>query len=368
MAAGDFSASVRYKAQAFLESMFGENTPAMNEFRDPAKTAELLFARQTARTTPIMKGTVCIGQDIIWLKSGVTSLDYIGTTASGASLVCDLAAGQELESDAKTYQDNLFAVAVVDVDDDKCDNMVDFARESALAWRKAITDIRAAINGNLITFINANIQQNLFTDVANIDTGNGAWAENADGATIEVPKPDFRNPDTLAFFDVLAQNNNLYEFFILSGWQNFYTSAYNADFQRLNDNQRSLIAQYQAHDVNFDVRELDQALSEAATFLINPNAYAIWNTGWSMADPKEIDYDKWEFMLEDPILKINDNGTLRPVRYEVVYQKLCKNRDSKTRHRFTHRYEVKFIGGRDMAPAGVSGETGIVKAIGVDVV
>lgn len=365
MAAGDFSASVRYKAQAFLEEMFGDMTPAMNEFRTPAKTAELLFGRQTAKATPIMKGTVCIGQDIVWLKSGVNSVAYSGTTASGASLSCDLDAGQELESDAKTYQDNLFVIAKVDVDDDKCNNMVDFSRESALAWRKAMNDIRTSLNTNLISFIDANIQQNLFTDVANVDAGSGAWAEDADGATILIPQADLNNPDTLAYVDVLGQNNLLDEFFILSGWQNFYTSNYNADFKKLNDNERALIEQYRAHDVNFDVRALDQTLGAASSFLINPASYAIWNTAWSQIDPIQIDYDKWEFRLEDPILRIRDNGTLRPVFYEVVYQKLCKNRDSKSRHRFTHRYEIKFVGGRDIAPEGVQGETGIVKLQGV---
>jgi hypothetical protein len=365
MAAGDFSASVRYKAQAFLEDMFGDMTPAMNEFRTPAKTVELLMSRQTARTTPIMKGTVCVGQDIVWLKSGVTSVDYIGTTASGASLTCDLADGQELESDAKTYADNLFAVATVDVDDDKCNNMVDFARESALAWRKAMTDLKVVLNTNAISFLDANIQQNLFSDVASVDAGGGAWAVDGDGATILVPQIDLNNPDTLAYLDVLAQNNLLEDFFILSGWQNFYTSNYNADFKRLNDNERALIEQYRAHDVNFDVRSLDQTLGAASSFLINPSSFAYWNTAWSAVDPIQVDYDKWEFRLEDPVLKIRDNGTLRPVYYEVVYQKLCKNRDSKTRHRFTHRYEVKYIGGRDVAPAGVQSETGIVKIQGV---
>lgn len=368
MAAGDFTASVRYKAQAFLEQMFGDNTPANNEYRTKVETARLMFGRQTAKITPLMKGKICVGQDIVWLKSGVTSLDYIGATAAGASLACDLATGQQLESDAQTYADNVFAVAVVDVTEEKCNNMIDFARESALAWKKGMNDIRVALNSNLITFVNANIQQNLFADVDQVDTGNGAWAENGDGATIEIPAADFRNPDTLAFMDVLAQNNLMEEFFILSGWQNFYTSAYNADFKKLNDNERALIEQYRAHDVNFDVRALDQALTGANTFVINPNAYAIWNTGWSTMDPVQIDYDKWEFQLEDPALKINDNGVLRPVKYEVAYQKICLNRNSKARHTFTRRYEIKFIGGRDLAPPGIQGETGILKAVAAPVI
>lgn len=368
MAAGDFTASVRYKAQSFLEDMFGEKTPAMNEFSQPTKTAESLMKRQTARTTPIMKGKVCVGQDIIWLKSGVTSLDYIGTTASGASLNCDLATGQQLESDAKTYLDNLFAIAVVDIVDEKCNNLVDFARESALAWKKGMQDIRTALNSNFITFLNSNIQQNLFTDVASVDAGNGPWAENADGATIEIPKADLNDPDTLAYLDVLAQNNLLEEFFMISGWQNFYTSRYNAEFKNLNDHERNQLAAYNSLNMDFDVRAMDQALSAGVTFMVNPNSFAIWNTGWSQKDPVQIDSDKWEFQLEDPVLKINDNGTLRPVRYEVAYQRVCNDRDAKTRHTFYRRYEIKFVGGIDVAPAGVQGETGIVKAVGVDAV
>jgi hypothetical protein len=363
MAAGDFSASVRYKAQAFLEEMFGANTPANNEFNTKTETARAMFAEQTAKITPLMKGKVCVGQDIIWLKSGVTSLDYIGDSPN---LACDLASGQQLESDSQTYADNLFAVAVVDIVDEKCDNLVNFAMESAIAWKKGMNDIRAAINSNLITFLNANIQQNLFGDVDEVNAGSGAWAEDGGGAAILVPQADLNNPDTLAYLDVLAQNNLLEEFFILSGWKNFYTSNYNADFKKLNDNERALLAQYQAHNIHFDVRALDQALTGANTFLINPNAYAIWNTTFSQMEPVQIDSDKWEFQLEDPILKINDNGVLRPVKYEVAYQKICNERNAKLRHYFTRRYEIKFIGGRDLAPPGIQGETGIVKITGVE--
>ncbi|MFZ7152198.1 MAG: hypothetical protein ACO1HP_00370, partial [Bacteroidota bacterium] len=70
----------------------------------------------------------------------------------------------------------------------------------------------------------------------------------------------------------------------------------------------------------------------------------------------------WEFYLEDPILQIRQpDGSMAPLRYEVVYQKVCQGRDANTRHNDLHRFEVKFLGGIAVAPPGIDGETGIVK-------
>jgi hypothetical protein len=69
----------------------------------------------------------------------------------------------------------------------------------------------------------------------------------------------------------------------------------------------------------------------------------------------------WEFYVEDPMLMIMENGVMRPVRYEVAYQKVCTGRDTNTRHTNKHNWEVKYLGGRATAPQGVAGDTGVVK-------
>jgi hypothetical protein len=363
MAAGDFTASASLRIQEKLFEAFQDPTPATSEFSTPVKTAEVMLSKNTARVNEVLVNGRCEGYKIMWLKSGVDSIDYSGD-GSALSLNCDVADGQELESDDKTYDDNLRIVSTVRVDDDLCANDYAFTELSAQALQKAMNDIRKSLCVNLVNFTDANAQANLDGAVADVDLGNGAWAVNADTITIEVPKGDFRNPDTLAEIDAIVQNNNIYgNYFLLNGRTNFYNAKFNADYKGLNDQERSIPATFGDFEMYHDVRYLDQTLGGANTFAINPNAYVIWNRTYSQLEAVMVDTAKqiWEFYVEDPMLMIMENGVMRPVRYEVAYQKVCTGRDTNTRHTNKHNWEVKYLGGRATAPQGVAGDTGVVK-------
>lgn len=363
MAAGDFTASASLRIQEKLFEAFQDPTPATSEYSTPVKTAEVMLSKNTARVNEVLINGRCEGYKIMWLKSGVDSIDYSGD-GEGLSLTCDVADGQELESDDKTYDDNLRIVSTIRVDDDLCANDYVFTELSAQALQKAMNDIRKSLCVNLVNFVDANAQANLDTAVANVDMGNGAWGVNIDGITVEVPKLDFKNPDTLAEIDAIVQNNNIYgNYFLLNGRSNFYNSKFNADYKGLNDDGRSIPATFGDFEMYHDLRYIDQTLNGAFTFAINPNAYVIWNRTYSQLEAVQVDTSKqiWEFFVEDPFLMIMENGVMRPVRYEVAYQKVCTGRDTNTRHTNKHNWEVKFLGGRATAPAGVAGDTGFVK-------
>jgi hypothetical protein len=370
MAAGDFTASASLRIQEKLFEAFQDPTPATSEFSTPVKTAEVFLQKNTARVNEVLVNGRCEGYKIMWLKSGVDSIDYSGD-GSALSLTCDVADGQELESDDKTYDDNLRIVSTVRVDDDLCANDYIFTELSAQALQKGMNDIRKSLTTNLVNFVDANAGANLDGAVSGIDLGNGGWAVNADTITIEVPKGDFRNPDTLAEIDAVVQNNNIYgNYFLLNGRTNFYNSKFNADYKALNDQERSIAATYGDFEMYHDLRYLDQTLGGANTFAINPNAYVVWNRAYSQLEAIMVDTTKqiWEFYVEDPMLMIMENGVMRPVRYEVAYQKVCTGRDTNTRHTNKHNWEIKYLGGRAMAPAGVAGDTGIVKFKAVDAI
>ena len=360
MAAGDFSPSVLLNAQAKIQEMWQSPGPWAAEFQKPVVTLETLLARQTARVTPVLVGNKNIGQNVYWMKSGVDSVDYDGASPS---LTCDLATGQQLESDSATYTDNRFVVSTVAVnDDDLQKNVFSVEDITAQAMIKAMNDIRKKLNVVAVNLLNSNSQANLDSSVGDIDLGNGAWAENADGITIELPKADARNEDALAEVDAICSNNDLYDFFMVSGRFNWYNSAYNAQFRALNDDQRSIQATYAPFNMVWDLRDMDSALSGSYSFAVNPNAFVIWNRVYSPSNvPMQIDYDKWQYYIEDPGLMIMENGRMRPVRYEVVYQKACGGRHSTTAHSFTHTFEVKYVGGFYAAPAGIDGQTGIMR-------
>lgn len=354
--------------------MYKDPTPATAEFTTPVAAAEALLAKQTAMIDPVLAGTdrisgrkKTIGVNVTWLKSGVDSIDYNGNLSS-PGLTCDLGSGQELEGDAQTYNNNRGIVARVDVKDNVGGSQYSFEELSAQAIAKGINDIRKALNAYCVTFINANAQANVDGEVGNIDLGNGPWAENVDGITIEVPKADFRSPDSLAEIDAIIANNNIYgAYFLLNGRHNFYNANYNKDYKGQDDDKRSIRATINDHDMWWDIRVLDQALSGQFTFAINPNAYVIWNASSfpmtaQLVSPKD---GMWIFSIEDPILQIMENGRLRPVKYEVVYTLACTGRDENLAPYFTHKYEISFVGGLDMAPPEVDGGTGILRFKGI---
>lgn len=383
MAAGDFSAVTALNIQEKLLQMFSEPNMAQAEFNTPVATAQALLTRQTARVNGVLTGqslisgsTVdykrTIGVNVLWLKSGVDSITYNGAPGS-SGLGATLGAGTELEGDSKTYSNNRGIVARVDVNEgDIPGSEFNFDEISAQAIAKGMNDIRKTLNTYLVTFVNANAQVNQDTSVTDIDLGNGSWAVNADTITIEAPKADLKNVDTLAEMDAIVTSNEIFsDYFMLSGRHNFYNAKYNADFKAQNDNERSISATLNAHEMYWDTYALDQQLSGRYTFAISPHDYVIWNSSAFPSVATEISPKDgmWVFSLNDPMLSIAENGTVRPIRYEVVYtREINTSRDSNMAPTVLHKYEIQFVGGVDMAPPEVGGGTGVVRFNGIDAV
>lgn len=374
MAAGVFTDSAKNRLQVLIDTIAIEG-PAKYELNHQVDAVKTMLDQMKIMPQAVMVGSECIGFDVHWIKSGNETLNYNGVATQGEGgleQVCDLATGVEAESDSVTYTDNVRIIDIRDVDDNLCGNTIQFAQLANWQLQKAMSNIRRALNIRAVNFFNSNAQANLDTEVASIDNGNGAWAVNADTITIELPTADAKDPDALALVDSVVLNNNFYgDYYLLSGRFNWYQQVYNAGFRNLNDNERNQLATYNAHNMFFDVRDLDATLGGRNTFAIDPWAYTIWNRIYSAStEPMQRDSDigaLWEFFIEDPFLQImQPDGTMAPLRYEVVYQKVCQGRDANTRHNDLHRFEVKFLGGIAVAPAGIDGETGILKFKAVD--
>lgn len=376
MAAGVFTDSAKNRLQALIDTIAIEG-PAKYELNHQVDAVKTMLDQMKILPQAVMVGSECIGFDVHWIKSGNETLNYNGVATQGEGgleQTCDLATGVEAESDSVTYTDNVRIIDIRDVDDNLCGNTIQFAQLANWQLQSAMSNIRRALNIRAVNFFNANAQVCLDTEVANIDNGNGAWAVNADTITIELPTADAKDPDALALVDSVILNNNFYgDYYLLSGRFNWYQQVYNAGFRNLNDNERNQLATYNAHNMFFDVRDLDATLTGRNTFAVDPWAYTIWNRIYSKStEPMQRDSDigaLWEFFIEDPFLQIlQPDGTMAPLRYEVVYQKVCQGRDANTRHNDLHRFEVKFLGGIAVAPAGIDGETGILKFKAVDAV
>jgi hypothetical protein len=370
MADGDFSVANRFNLQGMVEDMFASG-PSKYELTKPVPLLEQFLMKQTATPNPVLDANgYCIGVNVHWLKSGqgVSDMDFNGSSAP--SLNCDLATGYEGEADRKIYTDNVFIGDVFQIADRDCDSLFSFQQKFQFHIDLLMSNALRALNGQVISLMDSNKQDNLDTEVAagNVEANNGAWAENADGKTIELPDSDLLDPDALAVVDAVAANNHIRNnYSIYAGryaWRNGY---YNSQFTRFNDNERSDFASYQAHGLTVhDLETFDSTLGGKNFFVVDNASYLFWNRADNTPVPVQFDEDKWRFTLEHPTLRVmGPNGQMQPLRFEVVEQRVCSGRDGVTHHVMNHKFEVKLLGILDVAPAGVEGETGILKFKGV---
>ena len=361
--------NVKNNVQAVMDTLMTQG-PASYELTQQVETARTMLEQQRLAADPVLLRDECIGWEVNWLNSGDDALYFNGTGAEEGEdslvLACDLPTGKQANDTAVTYTDNVRIISVADIDDNDCGTVIKFASASAFGIQKAMFRIRKALNVRFVNFLDANIQPILDADITDLNNGNGAWAVGIDLATIEFPFSDAKDPDALALVDSVILNNNFNsDYFLMSGRFNWYQQVYNAGFRNLNDDERNQLATYNAHNMFFDIRDLDKTLTGKNTFAVDPSSYLFWNRVFSPStEPTQIDGDIgpiWQFQLPDPFLRVMTPGGMRPLTYEVAYQKVCQGRDANTRHNYMHRYEVKLLGGLAAAPVGSAAETGIIK-------
>jgi hypothetical protein len=165
---------------------------------------------------------------------------------------------------------------------------------------------------------------------------------------------------TLLDINTIALQNSIANPIFLSG-KNFYNSQALALYNRLNDNERSQNAMFNAYMNNivndFHISHgVDVLTGELSTLAVTPNAYAFWNYTLFPDVPRLRDSARnlWEFRLADPILKYNDGGVIKPVMYDMKHWYECAGVDAAGKDIYTHKYELFIRGGFTTAPMGFS--------------
>lgn len=369
--AQNLTSSALNNVQERLYSMFGPDTPySSQQFTYPADTINALFRENTVRTDEVLVNDQCIGVDVKFLDWGSSGAAYTGVPGSD-SLACDLASGDDATANTKTYVDNILVRDNYNVDDNLCGNLFNDAPGNrdkqaqaatiiAQGLAKCMRNIREGLNTTAVTFLNAtrspvNLDNNLPAYIT-FDNTNDYYEAN---------ESYYQDPRFLTDINFTAQNNNINSFFLITGRKNFANAFTDSRYLRLNDNQRNYV-QFDDFSMYVDPRAIDSALSSANTFVVGRGSYVVWNRTWSTPVPFQVDEDKWEFSVRDPFLMIMENGVMRPVTYEVVYQRTCAGRDTNTRHYFNHEFEVKFLGGIDEAPPAPNTHTNIMRWIAVE--
>lgn len=366
--AQNITAATLLKSQARIAEAYSGDTPSKYPFNEPAMSAAaLLINNQSFQQSAFTEDGKYRGREINWIQAGSSTITN-NTTPSGATQTCDLSSTVGATSAAKLYNNNMLISAEIEVTDDVYSNV--FSVEELIDNRlmKAMKDIRAALNTKMINFLDTNK-----TPINN--DGNLPDAITFNGTTdifeVDTTAIDLQSPRGLTDMDALAMNNDLASWMYLTGRYNFYNSIVDAQYDRLNDDMRHVARFFDpAYNIYTDPRSLDATLTGKNTFIVGEGTYAVWDyvhPGKTNV-PTEVSADKFEYTINDPVLVINDNGVLRPLRYNVYYTRECTSVNKTVGNRtFLHKWEISLLGGVHEAPASEDTHTGILRIQGVGV-
>lgn len=371
MAAQSMTAAALLDVQARLTSLFAEGVgPSAYELNSQidVQTVRAMLANHVADTMPITDANGnCRGFSVYNLEGRADTLDY-DDTGDNLTLTCDIPSGDGLQANATPYDLNLRKIKNREVDDNLCGNLfrdgasIDMRDEAATLVARNLLQGMQAIHRSLnIEFIN-------FLDTGKTGVNNDSSLPSgitygADTFTIDEAVLSTLNPDTLTELETVAQNNDISNWFIVAGRHHFRNAAINSQWNVLNDDQRSQIRWQQAR-LAFDQKWMDATLTGKNSFIIDPGSFLFYDhiDPTLTQLPFEVEADKWEFFIEDPILMINTPRGLRPLRYTVHYQKICSTiNTARMRNQFVHRFRIILNAGLHLAPAAVDGHTGILK-------
>lgn len=369
--AQDLSASALTFVQAKLDTLFaaGQSTPSKFWMKDHIGTARGLFSEHRARTSPVTDALGnCQGYKIYTLDANDETLDYDGD-GSDDTTACDVTSGVGAASSEKVYSLNALKIKNFYVDDDICGDLFKRPGQSgteeaadliAHNLASAMHAIRASLNAESISLLDTN--KSAINNDSSLPTG---VAFGSSVLTVTEATLPMNDPDTLTDIEAIAANNDMDNFFMVSGRHHFYNARRNADYHQLNDNERDVI-RWMDQSIYFDIKNLDSTLSGRNSFAVDPGSYVLFDHIDSRISlqPRQASAadNLWEYFIEDPNLLIRINGVLRPVRYHVAYQFVCNgvNRSRRVRT-YTHKWEVTFNGGFHVAPPATDGHTGILK-------
>ena len=346
-----FTASAIQVAQEKLESIFASPNTTKTEFLQPAETARALLMRQTSNTTPLKRGDKIYGTEV-WFYSPAAAVIDVGDAPSD----CDVPTGTVGQTQKVTFNDEILTRAGARAQSNRSTNLMDFADEIAQQTAHMMAVMRKDLNRNVIIPGIAAASQ------VNLDTlAPAGWDYATNSPRFTVPDSAFTWTN-INEFRIIAENNNFGDFFFVSG-RLMNDDAWLATLNKMNEGERAAYLAYNqgSNFPYFDTRDLDQAMTRKTLFAIDSNSFIFWNNIRSSSTPTEVDTNVWIWTVADPILRWNDNGTLRPVMYEMEMKKTCASRDSLEFRSDTYDLYGRLIGGFEFAPTGPNNEKGVLQ-------
>ena len=348
MAAGDFTASqlgdiIRFQNEFFKKSRVN------NHLDQPVETAKTLMALQQVAFDPIMDSARnCVGQKLVWLKGSGDAV----TEDSTATCTID---GAQFESASQMVTPNIKLDTKFSVLDNQCKDKIDTNTKIAYGMLDAKTRLLTALNNKFIAHIDSQLSDNTTPTTGTWDNTN-KWVAVTPAAWTQ---------DLIASLNLDAIKNKMYNPIILNG-TNFFNAKFNAMYNTLNDNQRDQLAKFNHFNMYWDVRNIDAAVGEKATYVIDPGVIGFWNqTEYNTTTPYWNQDDKNTFTWKEavPELQYNDNGTMRDIYVDVRMQRRCAANGNNLS--FGYYFQVLLRAGLVAAPAPSATDKGILKYVNV---
>ena len=361
--------------QERLNAKFGGPTPVDFARYEPGFSFNALAGNTRAQSEVFRDArNNCIG---LKLYNFNYSQDDATVSSSAPTLDCTIAAGDKPVTQETTFTPNLFVRKTVSVDDNVCgkffsnpsaDGSVRAAEYVASQIMDGMQALRKGLDREVPARLNTLRQTtastaSLLPYMANTwDDTNNVW---------ELEYNLFKTPDTFTGIRAMNANNGIGDYFMMCGIHTFYDAFVNSQWRRENSEERFL-TRFGTEDLAFDIFNMDSVLNTidgnetplGYMFTVARNSYGVLNYSDYQATPTRLELHEkptWVFTVEDPILRIWDNGTIRPVQYDVHYQTSCDTSDGKLNYAFEHNFQMFFKGGFHGAPVATAGRTGIFK-------
>lgn len=350
MAAGDFSNSQMYPIIEAASRMWDNSRHLIDQISE-IESVRAIAENQRVNLNPVLINGSCVGYEIAWLKGTDITAAVIGDMSDED---CKLT-GPELESVKKTYGNTVGRHAEFTVWDDECKGVIEYAEKIAEGLMIAMKKIKDAINGEAVAFLNANLQANGYTTGVGTVSGTSTFID-----------PTLWNADIIGQLALIAQMNRISDVVTLTG-TNLWVPMFNAPFNALNMDQKDQLAKLSYYKRWYaDPFTVDQVVGSPATFLWDRGAIAFYTKNDYQNEAPKMNNDELNtitYNIPDKDLKFLDGGQLRPARYDVNSQVLCKTM-ANGRKRFGRVFQLLMNYQFISSPAPiVATQTGILKVI-----
>jgi len=236
------------------------------------KTAAILAEFQTSKMLPKMTmqedGTFrCTSFDIVYNQADQNT---IGSGSSSATGACVIVPDQTFSGLKSTKDIDRFFERKLTINKKACNSFLNFQSRLEHAIDVKMQEIALEWNARQIAVLAANFQ----TATNQGDFGTGITAGVIDytyADLIDENKFEQRLVDwgMIGEYELLPQN-----MLVLNG-QNFLNVKNQAEFNALNDNQRSQAAHFGSMNIGWDTLGFATASIRKTSFLIDPNAYCV---------------------------------------------------------------------------------------------